>query len=454
MCYLWEFSSHITHRTSHITTMKFYSTKHTAPATDLKEAVIRGLPADNGLYMPELIRPMEDGFFEAAKDMSFPEMAFQLANRLLEGTIESAALKEIVYDAVNFEAPVHFLDEDYACLELFHGPSFAFKDFGARFMARIMSHFVKGSTEKLYILVATSGDTGGAVAQGFLGTPGIEVIILYPSQKISELQEKQLTTLGQNITALEVKGTFDDCQALVKQAFLDEELRAQLRISSANSINIARLIPQAFYYLYAWTQAAKKGKDVVFCVPSGNFGNITAGLIAHKMGLPVKHFVAANNSNDVFTKYHQTNIFEARPSVKTLSNAMDVGNPSNLQRIQDLYQNDIEQIRTHMSAYSFNDEQTKEAMKELYNKYQYLACPHTAVGYLGMKSYFEEHGKGATGVFLGTAHPAKFLDIVEPTLDVKVDIPARLQVLMAREKEAELMPTDYETFRAYLMKLV
>ncbi len=434
--------------------MHFYSTKHQSPNVDLQTAVMRGLPPDNGLYMPEKIRPFTPDFFERIKNMSFPEMSFELAHTLLEGTIEKADLQRIVEEAVNFDAPVVELGDNYYCLELFHGPSAAFKDFGARFMAKLMGHFVQNSQQKLYILVATSGDTGGAVAQGFLGTPGIEVIILYPSQKISDLQEKQLTTLGQNITALEIQGTFDDCQKLVKTAFLDEEVRSQLNISSANSINLARLIPQAFYYIYAYSQLMDKGKEVVMCVPSGNFGNLTAGLIAKQMGLPVHHFVAANNANDVFTNYHQTGSFQPRPSVKTYSNAMDVGNPSNFQRIMDLYDNDVMAVKQDMAAYSFSDETTLAAIKEVYAKYNYVVCPHTAVGYLGIQQYFEKHGSDALGVFLGTAHPAKFLDIVNPALNIEVDIPKNLQKLIAREKVAHLMTTEYGAFKDFLLQLV
>ena len=431
--------------------MKFYSTKHQSPSVDLSEAVMNSMPRDRGLYMPEQINKMPESFWQNIEKMSFAEMSFEVAKCLLNGTIEEEALKEIVFDAINFDAPIHKLDEKMNCLELFHGPSLAFKDFGARFMARLMSHFVKTSKEKLYILVATSGDTGGAVAQGFLGTANIEVIILYPSQKISELQEKQLTTLGQNIRAIEVQGTFDDCQRMVKAAFLDEELQAKMNLSSANSINIARLIPQSFYYVYAYAQAKKAGRPIVFCVPSGNFGNITAGFLAQKIGMPVEKFVAANNANNVFQEYHKTGTFTARPSVPTYSNAMDVGNPSNLQRIQDLFGNDIDNIRKKVDAYSYDNEETVAAIKEIYEKYHYVSCPHTAVAYLGLKDYFKANtDSNAYGIFLGTAHPSKFLDIVEPALETQVRIPANLAILAKREKKATLMNTDFESLKKYL----
>lgn len=433
--------------------MKFYSTKRLSPEVDLQTAVLQGLPVDNGLFMPEKIYRLSDYFWDNIEKLSFTEIAFEVANCLVKGMIEEKALREIVESAVNFDAPLVSLTDNLHCLELFHGPSSAFKDFGARFMARLISHFVQqeANAEKVYILVATSGDTGGAVAQGFLDTEGIEVIILYPSQKISEIQEKQLTTLGSNITALEITGTFDDCQRLVKAAFLDQDVQKQLQISSANSINIARLIPQAFYYVYAYAQLKKKNEPVVFCVPSGNFGNLTAGLLAKKMGLPVHQFIAANNANDVFKQYLHSNTFKARPSVPTLSNAMDVGNPSNLQRIQDLYEKDIDKVRKDIVAYSFSDEETLAAIKEIAEKYNYVACPHTAVAYLGMKQYLEK--QDVQGIFLSTAHPAKFLDIVEPVLTQTINIPANIQTLMNREKQSIVMGTDFQEFKDYLLNL-
>lgn len=432
--------------------MQFYSTQHKSAPTHLEEVVMQGLPPDNGLYMPETITPMPTDFWENIDQLSFPEMSYQLAQQLLQDSIDPQVLRQIVYDAVNFEAPIVPLSQQVRCLELFHGPSLAFKDFGARFMARMMAHFVGHSEQKLYILVATSGDTGGAVAQGFFNTPGIEVIILYPSNKISKLQEQQLTALGGNITALEVAGTFDDCQRLVKTAFLDAELRQTMRLSSANSINLARLIPQAFYYINAWAQVKNEGKDVVFCVPSGNFGNLCAGLLAKRMGLPVHHFVAANNANNVFTQYHLSGLFQPRPSVQTYSNAMDVGNPSNLQRIQDLYNNDLEAIRADISAYSFTDAQTLSAMQQVFKAYRYIMCPHTAVAYLGIRQYFQEQpNANAIGLFLGTAHPVKFLDIVEPALQINVPIPPNLQKLMRQPKVATPIGTNFPDFKLFLL---
>lgn len=433
--------------------MNFYSTKHKSPEVNLEQAVMQGLPADNGLYMPDTIGSLPTSFWKNIGQLSFAELSFELARCLLNGTISDTDLQGIVERAINFPAPVMPLSPQLYCLELFHGPSSAFKDFGARFMAQMMGHFVRHSGQKLTILVATSGDTGGAVAQGFLGTPGIEVIILYPSKKISEIQEKQLTTLGQNVQALEIDGTFDDCQRLVKTAFLDESLRSKMRLSSANSINLARLIPQSFYYANAYKQVQHLGKPIVFSVPSGNFGNLTAGLLAKRMGMPVERFIAANNANDVFTTYIKTATFSPRSSVTTLSNAMDVGNPSNLQRIEDLYQNDISAIRRDIAAYSFTDEQTTFALQQAYQQYGYVMCPHTAVGYTALKQYQNNHpNSDHIGIFLGTAHPAKFLDIVEPVLDIQVAIPANIQLLMNRTKQATMLSTDYNDLKAFLLK--
>ena len=430
--------------------MKFYSTKHQAPDTDVKEAVLRSLPADNGLYMPETLTPMSEDYWKTLSELSFEELSYQFAQNLLQESVPAEALKKIVYDAVNFEAPLVELEENLSCLELFHGPSLAFKDFGARFMSRLMSHLVEEGDQKLDILVATSGDTGGAVALGFYKTPNIRVTILYPSGKVSLLQEKQLTTLGENIRAVEVQGTFDDCQKMVKTAFLDEELKTTFNLSSANSINIARLIPQTFYYIRAYQQTKDKNRPLAMCVPSGNFGNITAGLIAKKMGLPIQKFIASNNSNDVFYNYLKTGTYEPRPSVRTHSNAMDVGNPSNFQRIQDLYKGSVEALRKDMAAYSFDDAATLAAIKEMYEKYNYVACPHTAVGYLGAKAFQEENPEYQV-IFQATAHAAKFIDVVEDTLQQKIDIPADLEKLRDRPKSATLLSTEFEDFKKYLL---
>lgn len=440
--------------------MSFYSTRRESPDTDWQTVLMQGLPPDNGLYMPTSIKPLPPEFWSQLPQYSFTELAYEIAHCLLQDAVPPKDLHRIVADAINFDAPVYDVCPGIACLELFHGPSLAFKDFGARFMARMMSYFVtrdadtNASQRQLHILVATSGDTGGAVAQGFLNAPGIQVVILYPSQKISRIQEQQLTALGNNVTALEIEGTFDDCQAMVKQAFLDADLRRQIALSSANSINLARLIPQTFYYVRAYQQVMQRGKKVVFCVPSGNFGNLCAGLIALKMGLPAAHFIAANNANNTFTQYLQTALFEARPSVQTLSNAMDVGNPSNLQRIQDLYNNDINALRHDLSAYSFDDAQTLQAMQHVWREYQYLICPHTAVAWLGLQAYltqYPEEREQTQGIFLATAHPVKFYDIVEPALQISVPIPDSLATLLQCPKVAHLLPPDYAALRRFLL---
>ncbi|MCL4111637.1 UNVERIFIED_CONTAM: hypothetical protein GTU68_002053 [Idotea baltica] len=431
--------------------MLFYSTNNKAPKVPLKNAVLQSLPPDNGLYMPEVLSKLPESFFENFYNYSFPEMCFQFARTLMNGTIDDEALKVIVYDAVNFESPLVQLDENLSVLELFHGPSLAFKDFGARFMSRLMSHLVKENNNQLDILVATSGDTGGAVALGFYKSENIRVTILYPSGKVSKLQEKQLTTLGHNIRAIEVNGTFDDCQSLVKQAFLDKELNEKLTLSSANSINIARLIPQAFYYLRALQLVKDKSRSVAMCVPSGNFGNITAGIIAKKMGMKMAHFVAATNANNVFTKYLKTGSYDPQPSVATWSNAMDVGNPSNFKRLMDLFDNDVEQVKELITSYSFNDEETLVALKEINDKYNYVACPHTAVAYLGMKQFLKKN-PDYQGIFQATAHPSKFIDIVEKTLGKSVEIPETLSVLMDKEKQATFMAVDFKKFKEYLLE--
>ena len=405
--------------------MQLYSTNNPSLRVNLREAIFQGLPADNGLYMPVLIPVIPESFIQNLDQYTFPEISFRLAKSLIGDEIPENDLKGIVQRAINFPAPVVPLEQRTFILELFHGPSLAFKDFGARFMAETMSYFNRGAAKELTILVATSGDTGGAVAAGFYQTPGIRVVILYPSGKVSPLQEKQLTTLGHNITALEVDGTFDDCQALVKQAFLDTDLRSRLRLSSANSINIARLIPQIFYYWEAWKQLYREQDNIVFVVPSGNFGNLTAGLLAQKMGLPVRHFVAATNANNVVPKYLETGKFQPHPSVRTISNAMDVGNPSNFARMLDLFGSTWNIMQEHISGYAFTDDQTKEAMRTVYHAHKYVLDPHGAVGYLAWKAYKEKY-PGSTGIILETAHPAKFLEDVETVLGQKITIPKAL----------------------------
>lgn len=432
--------------------MYLYSTNNPALRVNLREAIFQGLPPDNGLYMPVETPRMPSDFIANLGQYSFQEIAFQLAHALIGDEIHGSDLDCITREAVNFPSPVVPLDSHTAIMELFHGPTLAFKDFGARFMARAMAYFNKDALEPLTILVATSGDTGGAVAAGFYKTPGIRVVILYPSGQVSPLQEKQLTTLGHNITAIEVSGTFDDCQALVKRAFLDSELRRRLRLSSANSINISRLIPQVFYYWEAYKQVYRQHEQVVFVVPSGNFGNLTAGLIAQKMGLPVQHFIAATNANDVVPEYLSSGAFLPRPSVRTISNAMDVGNPSNFARLLDLYGSTWNNVRKHISGYAFNDEQTRAAMRKVYAEHRYILDPHGAVGYLAWKKFQNETKSGAFGIFLETAHPAKFLEDVEEILGRQIDIPTSLARLQDAEKVAVPLQPEYDDFRKWLLE--
>lgn len=430
--------------------IQLYSTKNPKQFTSLKEAVMKGLPDDNGLFMPDQIPTLPHDFIKHIKDYSFQEISFEICKTLLRGAIPEKELKNIVYDAINFPAPLIQLDEKTNILELFHGPSLAFKDFGARFMARLMSYFNQGENQDLVILVATSGDTGGAVAAGFYKTPGIKVVILYPSGKVSALQEKQLTTLGQNISAIEVAGTFDDCQALVKKAFLDPDLTGPIRLSSANSINIARLIPQSFYYFEAYKQLKEYKYPVVFSVPSGNFGNLTAGLIAQKMGLPVHDFIAATNINDVVPEYLITGKYNPRPSHRTLSNAMDVGNPSNFVRILDLYCSTWNIIKEDIQGFAFNDQSTREAIIEVYQKYNYTIDPHGAVGYLALRKY-QEKNPDTTGIILETAHPSKFIDDVENILNTKIEIPERLSSLSDKQKASTFIQPSYPDFKDWVL---
>jgi threonine synthase len=430
--------------------MNFYSTNNHDLRVSLQEAVLKGLPADNGLFMPETISVLPASFWDEMDSWSFPELAFQVAHGLLGDSIAENALRSIIEKAVIFDAPLVSLDEQTQVLELFHGPTLAFKDFGARFMAHLMSYFVKDSGQELTILVATSGDTGGAVASGFLQTPGIRVVILYPRGKVSELQEKQLTTLGHNIVALEIDGTFDDCQALVKQAFLDDELQTNLRLTSANSINIARLIPQMFYYFRAWQQLKDRDRETLFVVPSGNFGNLTAGLMAWKMGLPVRRFVAATNVNDVVPQYLREGVFQPRPSIRTISNAMDVGNPSNFVRMLDLFGQDWSSMKQVLKGFSFDDEATRSAIRKLHDTYEYLIDPHGAVGFLAWDEY-RRHNPQSQGIILETAHPAKFIDVMESLFAQEVMIPERLARLLPRKKEALAMAFDFENFKDWLL---
>lgn len=436
--------------------MKLYSTKGQVEEVNLREAVFKGLPDDNGLYMPTSFPKMSQEFFDSIDTLSFQEIAFQVSQVLIGDEIPTEDLKALVYDAVNFEAPTVHVEDNLYCLELFHGPSLAFKDFGARFMSRLMSYYLKKEKQDINILVATSGDTGSAVAQGFLGMDGIKVTILYPSGKVSMSQEMQLTTLGQNITALEVDGVFDDCQALVKEAFLDTDLRKSMNLSSANSINIARLIPQSFYYFNAYAQLKREGKldgkKLVFCTPSGNFGNICGGLFAQKLGLPIEHFVATTNDNNIVPEYIKTGVFNAKPSVATISNAMDVGNPSNFPRLLAMHDNNYESVTENISGSSYSDPETRIAMKSVFKDNGYIMCPHTAVGYLGLKNYLKDKNNDLLGVFLSTADPSKFADIVEEEINQSVDIPKRLQDIINREKVSIKMNKDFAGFKSYLLE--
>ncbi len=432
--------------------MMYYSTNKKAARASLQEAVVKGLASDRGLYMPEVIKQLPKEFFEKMKDLSFQEIAYTVADAFFGEDVDAASLKEIVYDTLSFDVPLVHVNDNIYSLELFHGPTLAFKDVGARFMSRLLGYFIKKEGQKeVNVLVATSGDTGSAVANGFLGVNGIRVYVLYPKGKVSPIQECQFTTLGQNITALEVDGVFDDCQALVKSAFMDADLNAHLKLTSANSINVARFLPQAFYYFYAVAQLQKKGldKDVVVCVPSGNFGNITAGLFGKKMGLPVKRFIAANNRNDIFYQYLKTGVYSPKPSIQTIANAMDVGDPSNFARILDLYGNSHDAIAAEISGCTYTDEQISETLCDCYKKNKYLLDPHGAVGYRALSEFLRPD---EVGVFLETAHPAKFKDTVEKIIGDKVEIPAKLQAFMKGEKKSIAMTKDFADFKSFLMK--
>ena len=431
--------------------MQLYSTKHQVPNVNFKEALFKGLPDDNGLYMPTEIPQLDQVFIDNIEKYSFQEIAFEIAHKLIGDEIPAEDMKAIIADAVNFEAPVVKVTDDIHVLELFHGPSLAFKDFGARFMSRVMAYFLKKEQSNINILVATSGDTGSAVAQGFLGMPGIKVTILYPSGKVSVNQEKQLTTLGENITALEIDGVFDDCQKLVKEAFLDSELTSKLNLSSANSINIARLIPQSFYYAWAYAQVKKLGREVAFCTPSGNFGNLCGGLIAMKMGIPVQWFVAATNANDIVPNYLKTATFTPKPSVATISNAMDVGWPSNFPRLLAFMDNNYEKLSSIMSGKSYSDDQTRECMRKVYDATGYIMCPHTAVAYLGMEETLKEKNDGSLGIILSTAHPAKFKDIVDDVLGKEIPLPPRLEEIVNKPKVSIKMSTEFSMFKSFLL---
>ena len=429
--------------------MNYYSLHKKAPISTFKNAVITGLAPDKGLYFPENINPLQKSFFDNIESLSYNEIAFEAIKQFVVPEIPEAVLKQIIDETLSFDFPVIELNKNISVLELFHGPTMAFKDVGARFMARCLGFFNQNNDQVVTVLVATSGDTGGAVANGFLGVKGVNVVILYPSGKVSDIQEKQLTTLGKNITALEVKGVFDDCQDMVKQAFLDEDLTSKMQLTSANSINVARWLPQLFYFLFAYKQLKGKYKDIVFSVPSGNFGNICAGMMAQQLGLPVQQFIASNNANNVVTEFLNTKSFNPKPSIQTISNAMDVGNPSNFIRIQEIYKNDFDTLKDNLSSFSFSDIRTKEAIKELYNEHSYVADPHGAVGYLGCKAYLKEHPETHC-VFLETAHPTKFLDVVEDTIRENIDLPDQILSVMDKKKKSIKIST-YQELKDFLL---
>lgn len=430
--------------------MKFYSLNDSNIQATFKEAVIAGIAPDKGLYFPERITPLSPDFFDNIESLSNHEIAFKAIQQFVSDDIPDAVLKEIIANTLDFDFPVVDIEENVATLELFHGPTMAFKDVGARFMANCLGYFSEGETTEVSVLVATSGDTGGAVANGFLGVDGVNVVILYPSGKVSDIQEKQLTTLWQNIVAMEVNGTFDDCQRMVKAAFLDSEITDHKKLTSANSINVARWLPQLFYFLFAYKQAKSKGKEIVFSVPSGNFGNICAGMVAQKLGMPVKHFVAATNVNKVVPNFMQKGVYEPMPSIATISNAMDVGDPSNFVRIRHLYQDDLSTLQGSLSSFSFTDKETRTAMEKIHSQTGYVMDPHGAVGYLGLKEYQKNH-PNTYGIFLETAHPVKFLDVVEETLGITPEIPAQIQKVLGKTKKSNKI-TNYEELKSYLLE--
>lgn len=433
--------------------MIYYSTNKKAPVATLEKAVVKGLAEDRGLYMPERIKQLPQDFFDNIEKMTFQEIAYTVADAFFGEDVDAESLKKIVYDTLSFDCPVEKVTDDIYALELFHGPTLAFKDVGARFMARLLQYFIKkegGKNETVNVLVATSGDTGSAVANGFLGVDGIHVYVLYPKGKVSPIQECQFTTLGRNITAIEVDGVFDDCQALVKNAFMDEELNEHMKLTSANSINVARFLPQAFYYFnaYARMKALGLADNLVMCVPSGNFGNICSALFGRKMGLPIKRFIAANNANDIFYNYLKTGQYEPKASIQTLANAMDVGDPSNFARIYDLHQGNHEAITEYISGATYKDDQIRETMRQCYKETGYVLDPHGACGYQALKELLRE---GETGVFCETAHPAKFKEKVDEIIGIDVEIPERLADFMKGTKQSVPLGKDFAGFKNYLM---
>ena len=433
--------------------MNYYSLNKQSPIASFKEATILGQAPDKGLYFPESIPQVDNDLIANIEDISNEEIAFRVIKPYISNEIAEDELYRIVSETVNFPIPLVKVSEHISSLELFHGPTLAFKDVGARFMSRCLGQFVKSADKKVTVLVATSGDTGGAVANGFYNVEGVEVVILYPSGKVSSVQEQQLTTLGNNIHALEVNGTFDDCQQLVKQAFTDAELNKQLFLTSANSINVARWLPQQFYYFFAYKQWKEKDQPPVISVPSGNFGNICAGILAHMSGLPVKHFIAACNANDIVPIFMQSQQYQPKPAVATISNAMDVGNPSNFVRILELFHQQFPQLKEKFSSVSVTDEETKQTMKRVYNEFNYTLDPHGAVGFLALEHYLQQHSTDK-GIFLETAHPVKFYDVVEPVLEQTIELPDAVKQIIDRPKQSTQMNVSFEALKEFLLKAV
>jgi len=430
--------------------MQYFSLNNREHTSNFENAVLKGLAPDKGLYFPEKVISLPKSFFKDINGFSKVDLAFQVIKNYIGDEIPTSELTSIIEHTLDFDFPVVTINENIGVLELFHGPTMAFKDVGARFMAGSLGYFIKkGNVGNVTVLVATSGDTGGAVANGFLGVEGIDVVILYPKGKVSEIQEKQLTTLGQNIIALEVDGTFDECQDMVKQAFLDEEIQNQRQLTSANSINVARWLPQMFYYFIAYQQLAEIDKKIAFSVPSGNFGNICAGMLAVKMGLPIDHFIASSNANDVVGRYLNSEKYEPKPSVSTISNAMDVGNPSNFIRIMELFEKDFKDLKGHLSSYSFSDDLTKKAMKEMFDETGYVMDPHGAVGYLGLQEFLKKN-PDYYGTFLETAHPVKFLETVEKVIGKNMEIPLSIQAILNKEK-ISFSIRNYADLKAHLL---
>lgn len=430
-------------------TMQYYSLNNKEHLVSFQEAVTNGLASDKGLYFPKEIPKLEASFFNSIESLSHEEIAFEVIQPYIGNEIPEKELQKIISETLSFEFPLVQIENNVFSLELFHGPTMAFKDVGARFMSRCLGYFNKDKDTKNTVLVATSGDTGGAVASGFLGVKGVDVVILYPSKKVSDIQERQLTTLGQNITALEVDGVFDDCQDMVKKAFLDKDLKHK-NLTSANSINIARWLPQMFYFFFAYKELKKYNKPIITSCPSGNFGNICAGILAKKMGLPIHHFVATTNANDTVPRFLRNGVYQPKPSVATISNAMDVGNPSNFVRIQEMYAHDLKAFEKDFSSYSYSDEATKEIMQSIYSNSHYIAEPHGAVGYLGLQRALALQPE-SVGFFLETAHPIKFLDIVEPTLSVTLEIPKQIQTVLNKDKKS-IPIKEYAGLKEYLLK--